>query len=211
MRCLNDTGHDPDCEKGCTYVRREMRVVTDKKVHVCPVERARALDIGMRRWVQNPRKILAPYVRKGMTVLDMGCGPGFFSVDIAGMVGDTGRVVVSDLQEEMLQIVGDKVRGTDVEDRVTLHKCEENRVGLSDEIDFVLAFYTVHELPDEESFFHEVRSMLSPKGQVLVVEPLFHVSKKAFERTVKTAVDARLTVVERPKMLLSRAVLLKKG
>ncbi len=42
---------------------------------VCPVELAGSLDNRFRRWLQNPRKILAPYVREGMKVLDIGCGP----------------------------------------------------------------------------------------------------------------------------------------
>ncbi len=50
----------------------------DDKNRVCPVERAGNLDNRFRRWIQNPRKILGPYMREGMTVLDLGCGPGFF-------------------------------------------------------------------------------------------------------------------------------------
>jgi Ribosomal protein L11 methylase len=59
-------------------------------LRVCPVERAGGLDNWVRRWLQNPRKFLAPYVSKGMTVLDMGCGPGFFSLEMASMVGVSG-------------------------------------------------------------------------------------------------------------------------
>jgi 2-polyprenyl-3-methyl-5-hydroxy-6-metoxy-1,4-benzoquinol methylase len=45
---------------------------------VCPVELAHSLDNTLRRWLQNPQRILAPYIQEGMTVLDVGCGPGFF-------------------------------------------------------------------------------------------------------------------------------------
>jgi 2-polyprenyl-3-methyl-5-hydroxy-6-metoxy-1,4-benzoquinol methylase len=45
---------------------------------VCPVELAHSLDNTLRRWLQNPKNILAPYIQEGMTVLDVGCGPGFF-------------------------------------------------------------------------------------------------------------------------------------
>jgi len=70
---------------------------------VCPVEIAGSLDNRIRRWIQNPVKVLGPYIEKGMVVLDMGCGPGFFSIDMAQMVGKSGRVIVADLQEGMLQ------------------------------------------------------------------------------------------------------------
>ncbi|MCX6138897.1 MAG: methyltransferase domain-containing protein, partial [Ignavibacteriales bacterium] len=70
---------------------------------VCPVEYANSLDSKIRKWLQNPKKILAPYVQEGMTVLDIGCGPGFFSIEMAKMVGKTGKVISADLQEGMLQ------------------------------------------------------------------------------------------------------------
>jgi cyclopropane fatty-acyl-phospholipid synthase-like methyltransferase len=37
--------------------------------------------------------MLGPYVKPGMTVLDVGCGMGFFSIGMARMVGDEGRVI----------------------------------------------------------------------------------------------------------------------
>ena len=82
--------------------------------HVCPVEMARSLDNIFRIWFQNPRKILAPFIREGMTVLDIGCGPGFFSTEIAEMVGPSGRVIACDLQKEMLEIVARRITSYNV-------------------------------------------------------------------------------------------------
>src|SRR4030065_2992578 len=111
----------------------------DRKNHICPVERAGILDHRIRRWLQNPQKILRPYIEEGMTVLDIGCGTGFFSIDVAQMVGRSGRVIASDLQEGMLQKLREKIQGTELEERITLHQCEENRVGVSVNVGFVLA------------------------------------------------------------------------
>jgi len=178
--------------------------------HVCPVERAGSLDNRIRRWAQNPRKILEPHVREGMTVLDIGCGPGFFSVEMAKMVDESGRVIAADLQEGMLEKLRAKIQGTELEQRITLHKCPENSIGVSGNVDFVLAFYMVHEVPNKQEFFSEIRSILKPDGQILIVEPPFHVSKRAFEKTIEKAKDAGLTPVERPKVFLSKAALLRK-
>lgn len=185
--------------------------MANRKNHICPVERAGSLDSRSRRWFQNPWKILSPYIKEGMTVLDFGCGPGYFTIDIARMVGKSGRVIAVDLQEGMLQKLREKIHGTELEERIILHKCEENTIGVSSNIDFALAFYMVHELSNQEEFFKEIETILKPKGQFLIVEPPFHVSKAVFEETIRKTRDAGFTDVERPKVLFSKAAILKKG
>jgi ubiquinone/menaquinone biosynthesis C-methylase UbiE len=184
--------------------------LSDSNNRICPVEKAGSLDNCFRRWLQNSKKILRPYIKEGMTVMDFGCGPGFFSVELARMVGESGRVIAADLQEGMLQKLGEKIKGTELEDQITLHKCEEDKIGLADKVDFILAFYVVHEVPEKEKFFTEFAAMLKPNGQVLIVEPPFHVSKKAFEETIEKVMNAGLTEVNRPKVLFNKAVILKK-
>ncbi len=178
---------------------------------VCPVERAGGLDNRIRRWFQNPRKILRSYIEEGMTVLDFGCGPGFFSVPMAQMVGESGQVIAVDLQEGMLQKLRDKISGTELENRIRLHKCEENKIGLSERVDFILLFYMVHEVPDKNIFFQEIGTILKPHGHILLAEPTFHVSKSAFEETVRLTKDLGFTDIERPKLFLSKTVILTKG
>lgn len=185
--------------------------MSDRNNRVCPVERAGSLDNRIRRWLQNPQKILRPYVGKGMTVLDIGCGPGFFSIDMAQLVGKSGRVIATDLQEGMLQKLREKIQGTALEERLTLHKCEENKIGVSENVDFVLVFYMFHEVPNQKEFLNEIGSILKPNGQVLIVEPPFHVSKPAFEEIIRKARNAGFTLVERPKVFLSKTAVLKKS
>ncbi len=185
--------------------------MNDRNKRVCPVERAGSLDNRIRRWLQNPQKILRPYIAEGMTVLDVGCGPGFFSIDMAQMVGKSGRVIAADLQEGMLQKLRDKIKGTELEKRITLHKCEKNKIGLSEKVDFALAFYVVHEIPNQGECFKELESILQPSGKVLIVESPFHVSKSAFAETIEKARDSSFKTVEGPKVLFSKTVILKKG
>jgi ubiquinone/menaquinone biosynthesis C-methylase UbiE len=118
----------------------EIETVNDRRKRVCPVGIAGHLDNRFRRWIQNPEKILGSYIKEGIIVLDLGCGPGFFSIDMAKMVGQSGRVIAADLQEGMLQKLRKKIHGTELEKRITLHKCDKNRIGLSEHVDFVLFF-----------------------------------------------------------------------
>ncbi len=183
--------------------------MSDDSSRVCPVGLAGGLDNSIRRWIQNPKRILRPYVTEGITALDLGCGPGFFSVAMAQMVGKSGGVIAADLQEGMLRQLSSKVKGTELEERISLHKCEQGRIGVSEAVDFVLCFYMVHEIPTQDVFFREIAAILKPNGRVLVVEPPFHVSKAAFEATIKEAQDAGLTPVERPRAFVSKAVVMK--
>ena len=178
--------------------------------HICPVERAGSLDNRVRHWLQDPWKILRPWVDDGMTAVDLGCGPGFFTLPMAQLVGGSGRVIAADLQEGMLDKVREKIRGTEVEPRVELLACGEKSVGLTDPVDFVLAFYMVHEVPDQSALFVELEAALNPHGRILVVEPPFHVSRAKFERMVGLAMKAGLQEADRPRVRFSKSVVLQK-
>lgn len=178
--------------------------------HVCSVSLAGLLDIKIRRWLQDPQKILSPFVHEGMTCLDIGCGPGFFSVALARMVGRTGRVISADLQEGMLQKLGAKIKGTELEERIHLVKCEPDRINVSERIDFALAFYVVHEVPDKKSFFKQLRAILNEKARILIVEPkLFHVSRREFEATIALAGRAGFQASQGSRLPLSWSAVLE--
>jgi ubiquinone/menaquinone biosynthesis C-methylase UbiE len=70
---------------------------------VCPWWIGYLLLSPFRRWGQNPNAVLGPYVTRGMTVLDVGCAMGFFTLDLARLVGSNGRVIAVDLQSRMLR------------------------------------------------------------------------------------------------------------
>jgi ubiquinone/menaquinone biosynthesis C-methylase UbiE len=193
-----------------TFRKKKETPVTANKNRVCPVELSRGLDSIVRRWIQNPEKILAPYITQGMSVLDVGCGPGFFSIEIAEMVGATGKVFAADLQEGMLQRVRSKVKGTEAEKRITVIKCDPGKINATEMVDFILAFYVVHEVPDKNSFFKQLRNILKGDGQFLLVEPkLFHVSRKDFEATISIAENNGFKVCNGPKLRFSWSALLR--
>jgi len=180
-----------------------------RKESNCPVENAGGLDNSIRRFLQNPQKILKPYIKKGMTVLDLGCGPGFFSVEIAKMVFETGKVIAADLQRGMLEKVFKKIDGTELELRIELHKCQEDRIGVTEKVDFVFAFYMIHEVPNQRTLFKELKSILKHNGQIFIIEPKIHVSKKSFEEMIDEVKIMGFEIKARPKVFFSRTVLLE--
>jgi ubiquinone/menaquinone biosynthesis C-methylase UbiE len=60
---------------------------------VCPAERSGWLTSSFRRLLQNPERILRGLVQEGQAAVDLGCGPGFFTLPLAQMVGPSGRVM----------------------------------------------------------------------------------------------------------------------
>ena len=182
------------------------------KERICPVEKAGSLDTWIRKRLQNPRRILAPYITKGMTVLDFGCGPGFFTIEIAKIVGNSGQVYAVDLQEGMLRILEKKIRNSEIQHIVTLHQNDANSIGISEKVDFVLVFYVLHELPDQDRFFEELSDIVNPGGQVLIVEPPFHTAKYVFDEFIQSAEVYRFESVKGPKLLFNRtAILVRKN
>lgn len=180
------------------------------KNRICPVKCAKILDSTFRKFLQNPRKLLKPFIKDGMTVLDVGCGPGFFSIELAKLVGKSGTVIAADLQGGMLEIVKKKIRHTEFENIISLHKCEENKIGVVTKADFILVFYMFHEVPEKENFLQELKSILKPDGRIYMTEPRFHVSKIEFLEIINLCKKIGFEVVEEPKIFLSRAVILKK-
>ncbi len=178
---------------------------------ICPVEYAGMLDNNIRKLFQNPEKILKPYLQEGMTALDVGCGPGFFSLQMARMVGESGKIIAADLQEEMLQKIQSKIEGTFLKNRITLHKCREDKMGILEQVDFILLFYVVHEIFDKLTFFAELFSILKHNGSALIVEPPFHVSNSAFQRNLQFAKETGFLISKGPKMLFQKTAIIKKG
>ncbi len=180
---------------------------SNKKNRVCPVEGAGVLDFSLRKLFHNPVKILKPYINEGMTVLDLGCGPGFFSIEMAKMVGKTGRVIAADLQDGMLERLNLKVKNMKLENTIKLHKCQSDTIGLDEKVDFILIFYMLHEVPDQHKFINELKTLLKPNGKIFIIEPKFHVSNNDFHKSADVVKQSGFNIVASPKVLLSMALL----
>jgi ubiquinone/menaquinone biosynthesis C-methylase UbiE len=167
-----------------------------------------------RRISQNPMKILGPFVAEGMTVLEPGPGMGFFTLDLARLVGPRGKVVTVDLQQRMLDGMKRRARKAGVADRIEARLVKNDGLGVEDlagQVDFALAFAMVHELPDQRRFFAEVFQALKPGGKLLVAEPKGHVTTEAFAATLALAGAVGFRADSRPAIRASRTAVLVKA
>jgi len=184
--------------------------MTEHKHRVCPWYVAYLFDNPLRRLFHDPAKILGPYIKPGMIVVDVGCGMGFFSLGMARLVGPEGKVLSLDIQTQMLNAVKRRARRAKLLDRIETNLIEPDGLGIDGPVDFVLAFWMVHEVPDQEIFFQEVSRVLRPESKMFICEPTPHVTEEDLEKTIGIAEGKGFKVFDRPPIRLGQAVVLER-
>lgn len=175
----------------------------------CPWWVCFTFDNPIRRRLQNPEKVLQGMVKEGQTIYDIGCGMGYFSLTLARMVGKEGTVVCVDLQKQMLAAARRRAEQAGLADRIRFKQCSEQSLELDTMADFALAFWMVHEVPDQQRLLGEIIKALKPGGALLLVEPKIHVTRQDFDATVSTALSVGFQTAGTPKVPMSMAVLLE--
>ena len=180
---------------------------------VCPWWLGYLLASPVRRLLQDPHAVLAPYVRPGMTVLEPGPGMGFFTIELARLVGPSGRVIAVDVQPRMTAGLQRRVARSGISERVDARTVSADSLGVADlagQVDFILAFAMVHEMPSSSQFFAQAAQVAKPGGQLLLVEPSGHVKTEGFDAELADASRSGFQVVERPTIRRSHAALLRR-
>ena len=180
------------------------------KKHVCPWWLAYTFDNPLRRIFHKPEKIFTPYLYEGMTAIDIGCGMGYFSIGMAKIVGKTGKIISVDIQQKMLDTLIRRAKEASVASRITTFLCDENDIGINEEVDFALTFWMVHETPDELNFLKQVHSLLNKSGKLLLAEPKIHVTLTEFKKTLSIAQDLGFKLIDSPIIYFSHTALLEK-
>ncbi|OGQ94236.1 MAG: hypothetical protein A2521_05565 [Deltaproteobacteria bacterium RIFOXYD12_FULL_57_12] len=179
-----------------------------QKHHVCPWWLTYTFDNPLRRLFHRPAIMFAGLVKPGMTVLDIGCGMGYFSIGLARLVGPQGKVLAVDLQQRMLDTLRRRAARAGVAGIIETRQCTADRIGVKGEVDFALAFWMVHETPDQAAFFRELALLLKPGGKVLVAEPKFHVTAGRFQEILADSGRAGFAVAAGSAITFSRAAVL---
>jgi ubiquinone/menaquinone biosynthesis C-methylase UbiE len=179
---------------------------------VCPWWIGYLLASPLRRWMMKPQDVVGPYVRPGYTVLEPGPGMGFFTLPLAEMVGQSGRVIAIDLQPKMIDSLKRRAKKTKLLDRIDARVSTANSLGVNDlqgTVDLTLAFAMLHELPEAHPFFREVAEASKPGALLLIAEPAGHVKPEKFGAEIREAQAAGFKVVDHPTIKRSHAVLMR--
>lgn len=112
-------------------------------------------------------------VAKGMTVLDLGCGPGRVTIPIARAVGDEGKVVAVDLQQGMLDRARQKAGDQQLSNIEFIHAAAgDGKLGL-DKYDRAVLVTVLGEIPDRLTALQEMYAALKQGGILSITEIIF--------------------------------------
>ncbi|HEX8997208.1 MAG TPA: class I SAM-dependent methyltransferase [Ktedonobacterales bacterium] len=138
------------------------RFDTRKRFNLLSDERAAALQ---------PEKLLRELgLRGGMTIADIGCGPGFFTIPAAQIVGPKGVVLAADIQGEMLSAVRSRALEHGLSN-VRIVKTNDREIPIPAGIcDFALLAFTLHEVEHRASFLHRAARTLKHGGRLIALE-----------------------------------------
>lgn len=155
-----------------------LRYASLKEPRPFPRQLASLLDHSLRRKYRDPVQTLAPFgIAPGSSVLELGCGAGSFTLELARQVGAEGTVHAVDIQEEMLAKARNRVRAAGLERRVTFHHSGAYQLPLeSDSIDIAVVIATLAEIPEPLTALKEIHRVLRPDGRIAISEELLHPS-----------------------------------
>jgi SAM-dependent methyltransferase len=132
-----------------------------------------------RRAHIDPARALGEFgVREAATLADLGCGPGFFTIPAAKIVGPRGHVHAADVQAEMLERVREAAAANRLANIETHLVREEPRgEGWSYDLgvpagscDLALVAFVLHEAEDPASFLRAAGALLKPSGRIAVLQ-----------------------------------------
>jgi len=155
--------HDPN-GTGKFYMGREI-------AHVMGIQGAAWLERKEREREESVSKLMKSLdVKPGDVVADLGAGSGHHTVKLAKLVGEKGKVYAVDIQPEMLDLIGKRIRADDIKNIVLVHNTEKDPKLPEGKIDMILMVDVYHELSYPYEVMVELVKSLKVGGRLIFVE-----------------------------------------
>ena len=162
----------------------------------CPSSWSWIVDNPLRRWDVRHALDWAG-LRAGETVLELGPGPGAFTVDAAQRVGPEGQVIAVDIQPEMIAQVEARIRAAGVTN-VETHVANAYELPLPDaSVDRAYLITVLPEIPDPVRALREIHRVLKPGGIVSMTEEFLDPDYPRRATTIAWAKAAGFELAER--------------
>ena len=105
-------------------------------------------------------------IAPGSTILDLGCGNGFFTFPAAVAMGE-GMVIAADMSEPMLSLL----RQRNTPDNIQILQVEEVKMDIEDKsVDAAVLIALYHEFKSPHDNLVEIKRTLKPQGKVLILD-----------------------------------------
>ncbi len=137
------------------------------------VDRVKFLMSEERQQWHSPETVLKEIeITKGMTIADLGSGPGFFTIPIAQITGEKGLVYAVDSNQKMLNGLKENIAKSDLNPKIIkIVKNDVCHTEISKEsVDIILFANVLHEVEDKKAFFREVRRISKPTSYIVDVD-----------------------------------------
>lgn len=109
-------------------------------------------------------------VKPGMTICDMGCGNGFYSLQLAKMVGNEGKILAVDIQSEMLRLLKARAEEQGIENiELVLGDIDDPKLP-EGKVDLIMCVDVYHEFSHPEEMLAGMRKSLKPDGMIVMLE-----------------------------------------
>ena len=155
--------HDPN-GIGKFYMGREIAYVMGHPAAVW-------LERPEREEEEAPKKLLEVLkIEKGMTVVDLGAGSGYYSFRMSPLVGEKGKILAVDIQKEMLDIMRDKIKKNKMTNVELVLGKEADPCLADNSVDMIMMVDVYHEFEFPREMMDKMVKSLKPNGQIVFVE-----------------------------------------
>ncbi len=170
------------------------------------------LDSPLRRAVQPPAQVVEwSRIEPGMHVLELGPGPGTFTLEIAGRVGDSGRVTAVDISPAMITMLEAKLERAGAAN-VSPRVAAAYDVPLQESsVDRVVMVTVLAEIPNQQQALAEIGRVMKPDGLLAVGEMIIDPDFPLPQTVVRWCRQAGFQLVDLNGSLLHYVALFKKG
>jgi ubiquinone/menaquinone biosynthesis C-methylase UbiE len=126
-----------------------------------------ATEMYDNRSLENDYRTLKPILKKGMIILDVGCGTGAISKDIAKIVGEKGRVIGIDNTKKFIES-GKKNYG-DIKNLDLIHS-DLFDFQSEEKFDLIISARVLQWLTTPKEALLKMKELLKPSGQISILD-----------------------------------------
>ncbi|MBI3837726.1 MAG: methyltransferase domain-containing protein [Planctomycetia bacterium] len=116
------------------------------------------------------RLLQALDVKPGQVVCDMGCGNGFYTLQLAKLVGEQGSVLAVDIQSEMLHLLSERAKEAQINNIQLVQGTAIDPKLPSGSVDLILLVDVYHEFSHPQQMLKAMRQALKPRGRIALAE-----------------------------------------